>query len=136
MKRAYCLLSAVALLLASCDENTPISARPVPVLEALAAEASATSADVGEVVIFTATGTLHQAATPETTFEEDMTALVLWESSAPGVILPSPDGRAEAKSAGTATITATTPMIPSMAAADEPLRWGRERMLNFVTAKT
>jgi len=35
----------------------------------------------------------------------------------------------------TPTITATTPAIPNMAAADEPLRCGRERMPNWITAK-
>lgn len=100
---------AAAALGADCDNKTPISSRPIPVLDSLAAEAQPTTVAVGETVVFTATGTLHDESQPEEPFDQDMTALVLWDSSDPDILLVSPDGRATAKAAGTVTVVARTP---------------------------
>lgn len=113
MKRFFITLGFVTLgaatLGADCNNNTPIGSRPIPVLESVSIEADTTTASVGDTVTFKATGTFHQEATPDEPYDEDVTALVFWDSSDPAVLIVSPDGRAMAKSTGSATITAKTP---------------------------
>ena len=113
MKRLFTTFGLLVLgattLGADCNNNTPIGSRPVPVLESVAIEADTTTVAVGETVIFTATGTFHQEATPDEPYEEDITALVFWDVSDPSVLVVSPDGRAAAKATGSVTVTAKTP---------------------------
>ncbi len=105
----YCFralgLMCLVLPFAGCT-NTQVSTISVaPTAQSLA---------IGQTVQFTATGTISHGNHPSST--QDVTDQVTWTSSAPAVATVSSTGLATAVAAGTTTISASMPGIPSATA--------------------
>ena len=89
------LTAGFGLLLAGCGSNTDVGTMQItPASQSIVA---------GQTAQFIATGTIGHGKHPPT--NQDVTTMVTWTSSAPGVATINSSGLATAVSAGTATIT-------------------------------